>query len=95
MYYIFSGCKSLKLINLSNFNLENRKNINLIFDNISNDCNIICQNIKGTKKEIIKFIPNKIFPSYFKKYNKMINLSTEEFDKLENNDKRLKKINSK
>jgi len=54
LLYMFSGCKSLKLINFSKLSINGCKFIELIFKNLSEECFIICKDIRGLKSKIIK-----------------------------------------
>ena len=68
---MFSGCKALKLINLSKLSINGCKFIDLIFKNLSEDCFIICQDICGLKNKIIKNDNNILLPLE-KKQNEMM-----------------------
>ena len=58
MRYIFEGCSSLRVLNLSNFNTNNYINLSGIFDDNSSQLSLICENIQ-IRNEFEKYFFNK------------------------------------
>jgi len=75
------------LINLKNIDLKNENLIELIFKNINGDCQIICRDKIGLKKEIVKndiidYSSIILLNNEYRKMRKMKDLNREEKEKL-------------
>ena len=89
MLYMFNCCKSLQLINLKNLDLGNGKLTDLIFKNISGDCEIICRDKIGLKKEIVKndivdYNNTFFLNNYYRNMRRLKMLSYQEKEELQN-----------
>ena len=58
MRYIFEGCSSLRVLNLSNFNTNNYICLDCMFNAVSSKLSLISENIQ-IKKEYKKYFFNK------------------------------------
>ena len=85
MNHMFYKCRELKKINLSNFNIENVKNISSIFEECSSLKEINLSNFNA-KKVVIELL-NYIIPSYSTKSSQQQLMSCQKF---KNNHSQLK-----